>query len=115
MSEFKITTTSISNGGMIPKKYTPHGVDHNPQLSWTGAPAGTKSFALINDDPDAPCGLWTHWLVKNIPATTTSIAENSIPGVEVTNSWGLNTIKDPNLHQELIDIISNYMLAKLIK
>ena len=54
MSEFKLTTTSFQDGGMIPKKYTPHAEDYNPQLSWTGAPAGTKSFALINDDPDAP-------------------------------------------------------------
>ena len=95
MSEFKLTTTSFENGGMIPKKYTPHAEDYNPQLSWTGAPAGTKSFALINDDPDAPVGLWTHWLVKNIPATTTSIKENSVPGVEVTNSWGIKKYKGP--------------------
>ena len=95
MSEFKLTTTSFENEGMIPKKYTPHGEDYNPQLSWTGAPEGTKSFALINDDPDAPVGLWTHWLVKNIPATTTSIKENSVPGVEVTNSWGIKKYKGP--------------------
>ena len=95
MSEFKLTTTSFENEGMIPKRYTPHGEDYNPQLSWMGAPAGTKSFALINDDPDAPVGLWTHWLVKNIPATTTSIKENSVPGVEVTNSWGIKKYKGP--------------------
>ena len=95
MSEFKLTTTSFENEGMIPKRYTPHGEDYNPQLSWTGAPPGTKSFALINNDPDAPVGLWTHWLVKNIPANTTSIKENSIPGVEVTNSWGIKKYKGP--------------------
>ena len=95
MSEFKLTTTSFENEGMIPKRYTPHGEDYNPQLSWTGVPSGTKSFALINDDPDAPAGLWTHWLVKNIPATTTSIKENSVPGVEVTNSWGIKKYKGP--------------------
>ena len=82
---------------MIPKTFTPHGADHNPQLSWTGAPAGTKSFALINDDPDAPCGLWTHWLLKNIPANVTQIAENSVPSgaVEVINSWGIKKYKGP--------------------
>ena len=95
MSEFKLTTTSFENEGMIPKRYTPHGEDYNPQLSWTGAPPGTKSFALINNDPDAPVGLWTHWLVKNIPANTTSIKENSVPGVEVTNSWGIKKYKGP--------------------
>ena len=95
MSEFKLTTTSFENEGMIPKRYTPHGEDYNPQLSWTGAPPGTKSFALINNDPDAPVGLWTHWLVKNIPVNTTSIKENSVPGVEVTNSWGIKKYKGP--------------------
>ena len=95
MSDFKLTTTSFQNEGMIPKKYTPHAEDYNPQLSWTGAPAGTKSFALIVDDPDAPVGLWTHWLVKNIPATTTSIKENTVPGVEVTNSWKIKKYKGP--------------------
>ena len=95
MSQFKLTTTSFPNQRMIPKRYTPHGEDFNPQLSWTGAPSGTKSFALINDDPDAPVGLWTHWLVKNIPATTSSIKENSVPGVEVTNSWGIKKYKGP--------------------
>ena len=95
MSEFKLTTTSFENEGMIPKRYTPHGEGYNPQLSWTGAPPGTKSFALINNDPDAPVGLWTHWLVKNIPANTTSIKENSVPGVEVTNSWGIKKYKGP--------------------
>ena len=97
MGDFKLTTTSFPEGGQIPKTFSPLGADHNPELSWTGAPAETKSFALINDDPDAPCGLWTHWLLKNIPANLNHIAENSVPhgAVEVTNSWGIKKYKGP--------------------
>ena len=93
--KFTLTTTAFEPNGMMPKKYTCHGENVNPDLSWTNAPAGTKSFALINDDPDAPVGNWTHWLVKNIPANTTSIAENSVPGEEVNSSWGDKPYKGP--------------------
>ena len=95
MSEFKLTTTSFEDGGMIPKKYTPHAEDYNPQLSWTGAPAGTKSFALICEDPDCPSGLFTHWAVKNIPKDITQIGNGEKIGEEVTNSWGLKRYKGP--------------------
>ena len=95
MDGFKITTPSFKNEGSIPKKHSPQAEDVNPELNWTGAPAETKSFALIVDDPDAPVGLWSHWLVKNIPASTTKIKENSVPGEEVTNSWGIKKYKGP--------------------
>ncbi len=95
MESFTLTTNSFTADGPIPKKYTGHGQDVNPQLSWTNPPTGTKSFALVNDDPDAPCGLWTHWLVKDIPATTTEIKENTVPGVEVASSWGCKKYKGP--------------------
>ena len=54
----------------IPAQYTCEGQDVSPELSWQGEPAGTKTYALIADDPDAPVGTWTHWLIYNIPATT---------------------------------------------
>ena len=95
-SNFKISTSSFTPNGPIPNKYTPQGEDYNPELKWTGAPSGTKSFALINDDPDAPCGTWTHWLVKNIPADVSEIKENTVPGVEVTNSWRIKKYKGPS-------------------
>jgi len=72
---------------MIPKKYTGQGQDINPPLKWEGVPEGTKSLALIVDDPDAPVGLWTHWLVKNIPPAVTEIKEHTNPGEGVVNSW----------------------------
>ncbi|MCQ2818423.1 MAG: YbhB/YbcL family Raf kinase inhibitor-like protein [archaeon] len=95
-SGFTITSTSFKDGQPLPKKHAKAGQDVNPQLAWTNPPAGTKSFALINDDPDAPCGVWTHWLVKDIPATMTEIKENSVPGVEVESSWGFGKYCGPS-------------------
>jgi Raf kinase inhibitor-like YbhB/YbcL family protein len=59
----------------IPKKHTCDGPDLSPALSWSGAPEGTKAFALVCDDPDAPAGSWVHWVVYDLPATTTSLPE----------------------------------------
>ena len=63
---FAIKTTAFTEGGTIPRKYTCDGSDLSPELTWVGAPAGTQSLALIADDPDAPVGTWTHWIVWNI-------------------------------------------------
>ena len=63
-----VRTRAFSPGGAIPKSYTCDGADASPDLSWSGAPIGVQSFALIADDPDAPVGTWTHWLIWNIPA-----------------------------------------------
>ncbi len=63
---FAIKTTAFSGGGTISKQYTCDGADLSPGLTWAGAPAGTQSLALIADDPDAPVGTWTHWIVWNI-------------------------------------------------
>jgi Raf kinase inhibitor-like YbhB/YbcL family protein len=74
-----ITSPAFSGNGNIPAKYTCDGDDVNPPLKISGLPYGTQSLILIVDDPDAPSGLWTHWVVFNIPATETTIAENSLP------------------------------------
>src|SRR5208337_1275109 len=71
-----LTTTAFSAGGEIPKKYTCDGADLSPTLAWNDIPAGTQSLALIADDPDAPVGTWTHWVIWNIPAKLTGLAEN---------------------------------------
>ncbi|HKS75519.1 MAG TPA: YbhB/YbcL family Raf kinase inhibitor-like protein [Terriglobales bacterium] len=71
-----LTSSSFASGGNIPKKYTCDADDNSPALSWSGAPQGTKSFALIADDPDAPVGTWTHWLLYDLPATSTRLPEN---------------------------------------
>ncbi len=71
----RLTSTAFDNGNEIPGKYTGAGQDISPPLSWSGTPAGTRSFALICDDPDAPSrakprpqGPWVHWVIYNIPA-----------------------------------------------
>ena len=74
---FTLKATAFPNGGVIPKKYTCDGADLSPALSWDDAPAGTQSLALIVDDPDAPMGTWTHWLIWNIPAKATLLPEDT--------------------------------------
>jgi Raf kinase inhibitor-like YbhB/YbcL family protein len=72
---FHITSTAFSNGASIAKNYTCDGPDVTPPLNWTGAPAGTQSFALIADDPDAPAGTWVHWVLYNLPANAKELPE----------------------------------------
>ena len=71
-----IQSTAFKRGERIPAQHTREGSDISPPLSWTGAPENTKSFALICDDPDAPGGTWVHWVMWNIPASTTSLPPN---------------------------------------
>ena len=70
---FTMKTRAFLEGEMIPTKYTCDGVDVSPGLTWTGAPAGTQSLTLIADDPDAPVGTWTHWIIWNIPPDTAAL------------------------------------------
>ena len=72
----QIKSKSISPGGEFPKRETCDGQNTSPQLAWSGAPPGTRSFALILDDPDAPGGTFTHWMVWSIPAGTHEFPEN---------------------------------------
>jgi hypothetical protein len=62
---------------MFPKKFTCDAQDISPQLAWINAPANTKSFALICEDPDAPGSVFTHWVVYNISAGTTGLSEGT--------------------------------------
>ena len=93
MSGFQITSPVFENNGFIPKKYTCDGADVNPQLLIANVPAGTKSLALIVDDPDAPAGTWVHWVVWNIAAQTHEIKENSVPNGA---TQGLNDFRKHN-------------------
>jgi len=71
-----VKSDSFSDGGMIPAKYTCDGANISPQLSWDNAPKGTKSFVLICEDPDAPMGTFTHWVLYDIPADVHELPEN---------------------------------------
>jgi Raf kinase inhibitor-like YbhB/YbcL family protein len=84
MKELTITSPAFQNNQTIPEKYTCQGI--NPPLTIEGIPEGTKSLALILDDPDAPGGTFDHWIVWNIPPSMSKIAENTVPGVEGINS-----------------------------
>lgn len=74
-----VSSSAFEEGGMIPSKYTCDGQDISPPLKWEGIPEGTKSMALIADDPDAPMGTWVHWVVWNIPPDVKELAESVSP------------------------------------
>jgi Raf kinase inhibitor-like YbhB/YbcL family protein len=73
---FQISTKAFPAGGTIPKQFTCDGQDFSPALTWTNAPESTKGFAIIADDPDAPAGTWTHWVIWNIPSSAHGLPEN---------------------------------------
>ncbi|MGE5197383.1 MAG: YbhB/YbcL family Raf kinase inhibitor-like protein [Deltaproteobacteria bacterium] len=99
-SAVAVTTVKAAEGGInmklkspefeynksIPKKFTCEGADINPELIIEDAPPGTKSMALIVDDPDAPMGTWVHWVVFDIPVVA-RIEENSVPGKQGRNDF----------------------------
>jgi Raf kinase inhibitor-like YbhB/YbcL family protein len=88
---FQLTSEAFAPGQPIPAKYSCDGQDSSPPLQWSDPPAGTRSFTLIMDDPDAPAGVWDHWLLFNLPADTRSLAERATPPAGTRggrNSWG---------------------------
>lgn len=81
--DIKIKSPAFVPGGKIPGKYTCDGMDISPPLAWTSGPEGTKTFALICDDPDAPMGTWVHWVLFNLPADIIEFRENVPPEREL--------------------------------
>lgn len=80
----QVTSSAFSEGSSIPTQYTCDGKDVSPPLSWTGLPAATKSVALVCDDPDAPAGVWVHWVVYNLPLSSSGLPEGVPPRDEIT-------------------------------
>jgi hypothetical protein len=80
-----VTSSAFTQGGSIPSKYTCGGQNISPPLEWTAPPAKTMSYALIADDPDAPRGTFTHWVVYNIPNTQTTLSESVPPSQSLQN------------------------------
>jgi Raf kinase inhibitor-like YbhB/YbcL family protein len=73
----QLTSTAFAEGNSIPVRYTCDGENVSPPFKWNGAPASAKSFTLIVDDPDAPAGIWVHWLVYDLPPTSTELPEGA--------------------------------------
>jgi hypothetical protein len=71
---FRLTSPAFKNGEAIPKEYTCDGRNVSPPLAWENPPKGTAAFALIMDDPDAPMGTFTHWVIFNIPGGDTGLS-----------------------------------------
>ena len=82
----KIKSPDFEHSGYIPKEFTCQGADVNPTLIFEGIPQGTKSLALIVDDPDAPMGTWVHWVAFDI-SVIAEIDKDSIPGKQGINDF----------------------------
>ena len=83
LSDMQLTSTAFGQDGAIPSEHTGEGVDTSPEMSWSGAPDGTKAFAVISHDPDAPLVSpggtygYVHWVLYNIPGSVTGLDEGN--------------------------------------
>jgi len=92
-SKIELKTTSFTPGGFIPKRFTCEAADVSPALAWTDPPLGTQSFAIIEDDPDAPSGTFVHWVVYDLPAAYRKLPE-ALSGNDQMPGGGLQGIND---------------------
>jgi Raf kinase inhibitor-like YbhB/YbcL family protein len=92
VAALQVSSASFSSGGNMPQKLTCDGADVSPNIQWSTAPAGTQSYAIVMDDPDAPFG-FTHWLAYNIPATAHELPEGaSTPSTRIDHAAeGINS------------------------
>jgi hypothetical protein len=74
--QMQLTSTVFTEGAAIPPKHTCDAKNVSPPLKWNDVPAGAKTLVLIVDDPDAPSGTWVHWVLYDLPATTSELAED---------------------------------------
>ncbi len=87
--KFTLSSPAFADSGLIPKKFTCQGDNISPELNWSEAPANAQSFALIMEDPDAPGGTFTHWVLFDLPASTIRLAEGALSiGVSGNNGTG---------------------------
>jgi len=93
VAPMKISTHAFSERRAIPERFTADGKNVNPPLVISGVPTEVKSLALIVDDPDAPMGVWSHWLVWNIKPGTSAIEEDSVPAGAVVGRNDAGTAK----------------------
>jgi Raf kinase inhibitor-like YbhB/YbcL family protein len=95
MADFTLTTSAFDDGQEIPSRHSCEGDDLSPPLSWSGVPQGTRSLALIVDDPDAPGGTFTHWLAWGLEPASGGIGEGEVAAVEGRNDFGTVEYRGP--------------------
>jgi len=97
MEKMRLTSPAFKDNAEIPARYTCDGDNINPELVIENVPSGTKSLALLMEDPDAPNGLWVHWIVWNIRPNMGVLVERAEPRESVIgkNSWGHNRYGGP--------------------
>jgi Raf kinase inhibitor-like YbhB/YbcL family protein len=85
-----VTSSAFEDGQSIPVEFTCNGAGRIPPLAWSGAPANAAALALVVDDPDAPSGTFTHWVVLDLPSGTSKLDGDRLPAgaVQATNSGG---------------------------
>ena len=92
-----VTSSAFEEGDAIPARYTCDGLDISPPLSWSPVPNGTRSLALIAEDPDAPRGAFAHWVIYNLPPDTRRLPEDvpnrqTLPGGALQGMNGAGSI-----------------------
>ncbi|MFH1189501.1 MAG: YbhB/YbcL family Raf kinase inhibitor-like protein [Candidatus Omnitrophota bacterium] len=93
IERLEVTSSAFKEGEMIPKRYTGFGENVSPEISWSKPPIGTKCMAIICEDPDAPIGIWTHWVAFNIPYKPGKIPEKA-PSRPVLDDGTIQGIND---------------------
>ena len=95
MMKLDVTSSAFNDGQAIPKQYTADGKNISPPIKWNAPPEGTKSVAVICDDPDAPVGNWNHWTLWNLPATARGLPEgmSKEPRFSDGSQQGLNDFR----------------------
>jgi Raf kinase inhibitor-like YbhB/YbcL family protein len=92
IKQISISSDTFNDGSTLPVEHTCDGEDRSPPLSWENVPAGTRSIALIADDPDAPGKTWVHWVIYNIPGNSTGLP----PGVPKNKTLDNGSLQGKN-------------------
>ena len=90
-----LRSSAFADGGMIPTTFTCDGSDSSPPLEWSGVPTSARSLALICDDPDAPMGTWSHWVVINLPPQATALKQ-SVPRGKTVSAAFVEGLSSPD-------------------
>lgn len=117
-NKFTLESSAFKLNSMIPAEFTCSGIDQSPPLTWHHVPAKTQSFVLVMEDPDAPNGTWTHWLIFNIPPNVTELgagAPTPEGAANGANSWGGKGYRGPcpplGAHQYVLKL---YAIDKIL-